>query len=233
MISVCMATYNGGQFIKDQIISILQQLSEEDELIITDDGSSDNTAEIIHNFNDLRIKFYRNKIRLGYIKNFEQALILSSGETIFLADQDDIWLSGKIEKMKQTIKNNKCSAVVCNAQIINTGGAIIGRPYFETRKSGPGLWRNFYKNGYHGCCMAIKRNILENAIPFPIPTVPHDFFLGLVADAENGVVFLDEVFVLHRRHESNTSSANPRGFIQIVTSRLEAVIALLVVFFRR
>ena len=162
MISVCMATYNGRRFIKEQILSILQQLSNQDELIITDDASIDDTEHLIQDFNDSRIKFYKNTTRLGYIKNFELALSKSSGEIIFLSDQDDIWLPEKISRMCQIIENNDCSAVVCNAQVINADGTTIGSSYFATRKSRSGLWHNFYKNGYHGCCMAVKRSVLKS-----------------------------------------------------------------------
>ena len=108
MISVCMATYNGERYIKRQIDSILYQLGEDDELIISDDGSTDRTLEIIKKYNDSRIKIYEHikKAELSKVKklrnfyyatsNFENALIHSRGEYIFLADQDDIWESEKV-----------------------------------------------------------------------------------------------------------------------------------------
>ena len=95
MISVCMATYNGAQFIKEQIDSILCQLSTEDELIISDDGSTDETLSIINSYKDNRIKVFQHKAAEGsaFIKatrNFENAMSHAVGDYIFLSDQDDM-----------------------------------------------------------------------------------------------------------------------------------------------
>ena len=93
-----MATYNGSRYIKEQIDSILSQLSALDELIISDDHSTDSTYKIIKSYNDNRIKFYLNELEKGVTHNFENALLHSKGDTIFLADQDDVWNKEKIQK---------------------------------------------------------------------------------------------------------------------------------------
>ena len=90
--SVCMATYNGEKYIAAQIISILAQIGPDDELIISDDGSTDKTVEIIKTFRDPRIKLYQDHVFRDPIKNFQHALTKSSGRYIFLADQDDVWM---------------------------------------------------------------------------------------------------------------------------------------------
>ena len=90
MISVCMASYNGAIFIKQQAVSILNQLGLEDELIISDDGSKDNTLEILASLNDSRIKIYHHSAPHGVVSNFENAIKHASGDYIFLSDQDDI-----------------------------------------------------------------------------------------------------------------------------------------------
>jgi len=100
-ISVAIATYNGEKFIQRQLQSILEQLDENAEIIISDDGSSDNTLTVIKNFNDKRITVLRNPEK-GLIKNFENALKHTTGNIIFLADQDDVWVKGKVTTM---IKN--------------------------------------------------------------------------------------------------------------------------------
>lgn len=87
-----MATYNGGQYLKAQIDSILNQLSVNDELVISDDHSTDNTCAIIKQYNDSRVKLVLNELTKGVTHNFENALLHSNGDIIFLADQDDIWL---------------------------------------------------------------------------------------------------------------------------------------------
>src|SRR5688572_3666270 len=99
MVSVCMATKNGGEYLEEQINSILVQLNPEDELIISDDCSTDNTIAIVQSYKDHRIKLFQNKIPKGISKNFETSLQLSKGDYIFLADQDDVWLPRKHDVM--------------------------------------------------------------------------------------------------------------------------------------
>lgn len=98
MISVCIATYNGEKYLKEQLDSIIPQLTAQDELIISDDGSKDTTMEIIKRYaaNDSRIKVYKGPGK-GVIANFEFAINQTQGEFIFLADQDDVWLPEKVQ----------------------------------------------------------------------------------------------------------------------------------------
>ena len=104
MISVCMASYNGEKYIKQQIDSILKQLSDEDELVISDDGSTDNTLSVIQSIHDKRIKLIHNQGEHGYSRNFENALKNSKGDYIFLSDQDDVWKDNKVETILPLLK---------------------------------------------------------------------------------------------------------------------------------
>jgi glycosyltransferase involved in cell wall biosynthesis len=96
--SICIATYNGEKYIQEQIESILCQVDVNDEIIVSDDNSTDNTLAIVKSFNDDRITIYVNQGCKGYTGNFENALKYARGEYIFLADQDDIWVMGKVTK---------------------------------------------------------------------------------------------------------------------------------------
>ena len=98
MISVCIATYNGEKYILEQILSILPQLKENDEIIVSDDSSTDTTLEIIKNINDKRIQIFKNTGNHGVNSNFDNALKRAHGEYIFLSDQDDVWLPGKVDR---------------------------------------------------------------------------------------------------------------------------------------
>ncbi|MDE6793421.1 MAG: glycosyltransferase, partial [Muribaculaceae bacterium] len=104
MVSVCLATYNGELFIKEQIQSIIPELENEDEIIISDDGSTDNTLPIIRNFKDSRIKIFINKETQGVNNNMENAIRKASGDIIFLSDQDNVWIKGKIEKCVKALE---------------------------------------------------------------------------------------------------------------------------------
>ena len=113
MISVAMTTYNGEKYLKEQIDSILSQSEKDIELIICDDCSTDNTNKILSDYTekDKRVHVYKNELNLGYVKNFEKAISLCSGDYIALSDQDDIWLPEHLSVLLKHLKNTNCSLV--------------------------------------------------------------------------------------------------------------------------
>ena len=118
-VSVAMATYNGEKYIKEQIQSILDNLMQDDELIISDDGSNDKTLDIISAFNDDRIKVI-NGPKNGIKQNFSNAIEKTTGDIIFLSDQDDIWMKDKVKKvLEQFEKKSDVTLIVHNAKIVN------------------------------------------------------------------------------------------------------------------
>lgn len=131
MISVCMATYNGAKYIKEQIDSILCQLSDSDELIISDDHSTDVTCEIVNSYCDKRIKLFENTLKKGVTHNFENALVHASGDVIFLADQDDVWLSDKIECMTEFLKQGQYDVVMSNCSMVDSNLRMLKERYFD------------------------------------------------------------------------------------------------------
>ena len=100
-----MATYNGAKYIKEQLDSIIPQLREDDELIVSDDASKDDTLKIVESYNDPRIKIFHNENH-GVAHNFENAMREATGDLIYFADQDDVWLPGKLDKMEAFFKTN-------------------------------------------------------------------------------------------------------------------------------
>lgn len=203
MISVCLATYNGSEFLREQLQSILSQLSEDDEVIISDDGSTDNTLELIENMADPRIKVIGKQGGLGVIKNFERALRNAGGDIIFLSDQDDVWLDGKVEKSIEALE--KALMVITDCKVVNKELEVVNESFFEQRKSGSGFLRNLFRNSYLGCCMAFKRELLDVALPVPANAGMHDIWLGNVAAMNGRVCFLKEPCILYRRHGNNHS----------------------------
>jgi glycosyltransferase involved in cell wall biosynthesis len=203
MISICIATYNGEEFILNQLQSILSQIKPNDEIIISDDGSVDSTLKIIEEIADNRIKVFKNKNRNGPIGNFENALKNSSGEVIFLSDQDDEWLSGKLESHLNMHK--EYDLVISDAIIVNNSNNITKSSYFLERNSRSGILHNLKKNCYIGCCMSFNRKILNYSIPFPSKIHMHDWWIGIVAEAFGNVYFLNEPFLKYRRHTNNAS----------------------------
>ncbi len=231
MVSVCMATYNGGKFIREQLESILSQLSSDAEIVIADDGSADDTLAVVKSIGDARLRLLPAEKHLGVIYNFERALQASKGEIIFLADQDDIWLSGKVSRVLNALEdadfvthdafmlrpsdNQECSWT-------RSGKLSEIRPYKK------GLIANWWKNCYSGNCMAFRRNVLERALPFPRNLPMHDQWLGLVAEKFFRVSYVAEPLVEYRQHSGNAThiGRSPAGFRQKIKWRLDLARAI-------
>ncbi len=98
-ISVCMAVYNGAAHLLPQMHSILTQLREDDELVIVDDASQDESEKLLRSLSDTRLHVHRNEKNLGVLATFEKGLRLAQGDIVFLSDQDDLWLPGKVDKI--------------------------------------------------------------------------------------------------------------------------------------
>lgn len=206
-----MAVKNGAAYLEEQISSILCQLGPGDELIVSDDHSSDSTLDIIRAYDDNRIRIY-SSARRGIIHNFESALSRSSGDFVFLADQDDIWHSDKLSTMLPYF--DEFDLVVCDCNLIGEGeGAprLLHPSFFQLNGSGRGLLRNLISNSYMGCCMGFRRSVLTKAIPFPKDIAGHDFWIGMIAEAHFKPVFIENKLVSHRMHRSNASTSGRRS----------------------
>lgn len=218
-ISVCIATYNGASFIKQQLDSILCQLKSSDEVIISDDGSTDETISIIQSYNDKRIKIYKNTGSHGYTPNFENALIHSNNDIIFLSDQDDVWLPNKVSTCSRIL--TECDLVVHDAIVTNSNLQPIQNSFFRVRKVRHGLANNLIKFGYLGCCLVFNRRILEKTIPFPANhhLCTHDNWLFLIGQSFYKVKIIDKPLILYRRHFKNSST----GGFQTLTQKIKKV----------
>jgi glycosyltransferase involved in cell wall biosynthesis len=200
-VSVVMATYNGAAYIEPQLRSILQQLSAEDELVISDDGSTDRTLELIPT--DPRIRLMRGP-QAGTPANFSAALAAARNEVVFLSDQDDVWEPHKIRAQSGAL--NQALLVVSDARVIDREGHTLHESYFALNRSGPGVVRNIVRNGFLGCCMAFRRDLLKLAMPLPTG-VAHDWWLGLCASVVDKVLFMPDQLVQYRRHGGAASLA--------------------------
>ena len=204
MISVCMATYNGEKYVKEQLDSILKQLSENDEVIVSDDGSTDRTRKIIKSFNDKRIKLFANNSHC-YTSNFENALKHAKGEYIFLSDQDDVWLDNKIDIMTNYLR--EYDFVISNAKIVDENLSVKIESRNEYLRIRKGFIRNLIKSYYLGCCMAFNRKVLNTVLPFPKnhDLARHDTWISLLSEYCFKTYVCDEPLILYRRHGDNAS----------------------------
>lgn len=225
MISVCVAAYNGDRHIGEQLRSILASPLV-DEVIVSDDGSSDRTREVVHSMGDPRIRLVDGP-RAGLIRNFEALLSRAAGDIVFLSDQDDVWLPGKVEAMVQAL--DEADLAVCDCRVVDEQLRELHPSFFALRGSAPGLWHNLLRNGFLGCCIALRRDLLRRALPFPAKLPMHDWWLGLVAEAWGRTVFIPQVLMLYRRHGANASStaeASRVGSMQKLRWRWQLLVAL-------
>lgn len=210
-LSICIPTYNGALYIEEQLLSILQQINFNTEIIISDDHSTDNTIQKILELKDSRIKIFINDGVKGPVYNTENALKQAKGDLIFLADQDDIWYPEKISVMIPLLE--LYDLVVSDATVIDQTGNIINPSFFVANKSGRGLLRNWYRNSFIGCCMAFNKKLLNYVLPFPPDIAMHDIWIGLNAALVGKYHLQQQPLVYYRRHGANaTPGAEKSGF---------------------
>ena len=208
MVSVVMAVYNGEKYIREQIDSILVQLREKDELIISYNESIDGTLNVISEYekNDDRIQVFCCSER-GVIPNFENAIKHANGDVIFLCDQDDIWDINKISKVMKEFNNNVV-LVEHNCEFVASNGAHLNGDLFKRRKARKGYFKNLCINCYQGSCMAFKKDLVKYICPIPRDLAMHDQWIGLIAEKCGNITFLDEQLIKYRRHDEAVSDIN-------------------------
>ncbi|WP_162274414.1 glycosyltransferase [Tardibacter chloracetimidivorans] len=199
-----MASYNGAPYIEDQLRSILAS-GQVDEVLISDDGSSDDSVDRIRAISDPRVRLVLGPGQ-GLVRNFEFLLSEARGDYIFLADQDDIWLRGKVSTMMAHLRY--ADLVVSDCAVVDERLNTITESFFALRRSRNGLMHNIMRNSYLGCCIALRRQLLDYALPFPANVPMHDWWLGLVAETFGRPQFIADRLVLYRRHGGNTSTTS-------------------------
>lgn len=204
MISVCLPLYNGERFVSEQIQSILSQLASGDELIISDDASTDKSIEVLRRIQDSRIRLLIHSQRLGAVGNMQRALMASKGGYVFLSDQDDLWMPGKVSSCLTSLKT--FDLVLHDAVILDEAGRPILPSLFAMRSARRGFWANWFRNSYTGCCMAFRREVLLASLPFPAHIPMHDQWIGLVAERKFKVSFLPEALIGYRQHGNNATN---------------------------
>lgn len=208
-ISVCMATYNGSQYIERQLKSILNQLDERDEVIIVDDCSTDNTVDIINDINSDIIKLIINNRNLKHVKSFEKAIGLASNDYIFLSDQDDIWLEGRVNLMYSELESSYLitgNSLFCSSEESSINFKLDGVKSSTSRAT----FRNIFmlmlgESSYFGCTMAFKKELIKHILPFPNNIESHDQWIAICANVLNKNKHIDESVLIRRIHDSNES----------------------------
>ena len=204
-ISIAMATYNGANYLREQLDSFVDQTRQPDELVACDDGSSDDTLQILYAFQreaPFDVHIHRNPENLGYAMNFNKAMGMCNGEIVFLSDQDDFWFPGKIEQIAGLMKSNEKILLVINNQEItneklNSFGITTLGQYKLARRSSDLF--------IQGCCSAISYRLLKLVLPIPIEVSSHDDWIHKIGCALEVRMVVDEVLQYYRRHDRNIS----------------------------
>ena len=221
-VSIAMATYNGAEYLQDQLDSFINQTRLPDELVIIDDCSADNTLEIITEFSKkapFEVFFSVNNKNLGYTGNFNEALTKTTGDIIFLSDQDDVWLPDKIRIVTEAaIKNPQIMVVMNDAYLTDDQLNKIGCTKLDQILSS-----GQHENGFvMGCCCAVRKEFLDICLPIPRSIRGHDnWIVGFAARMERRLV-LPDVLQLYRRHQNNESK-----YIANSTKKITKIIALI------
>ncbi len=237
-ISVCMATYNGERFLDAQMRSILEQLSPLDEVIVVDDCSTDGTRSLIGSFSDSRIKLFINDQRRREVYSFCRAMGLSRNPHIFLADQDDVWLPGRVRRMSAALE--RAALVATNFQWIDAVGdqlsiSVNGVRADESGKFLKNLAGIFIgKTSYFGCALAFRRDLMPLILPIPAYVESHDLWVAMAANVMGSTLNLDEPSLLKRRHDGNaTGTVSGRSLASKLWSRAIFARALFELLARR
>lgn len=207
VISIAMATYNGAAFLRGQLDSFAGQSLLPDELVITDDGSSDATAQVVADFAAIApfaVRFVRNDERLGFNGNFARAIDLARGEIIFISDQDDLWYPDKIATVAARFDDDpRCLCVVNDQMIADEDGHELGRTVLtNVRALGkPDSWYG------PGCCTAFRRALLGVLAPFPGNIVAYDHWINGIADGLGVRSLIELPLQSYRRHTTNASGS--------------------------
>lgn len=210
-VSIVLSTYNGSEYIVEQLDSLRCQSYQADEVLISDDCSTDNTAEIIEayikEYNLAHWKFVRNNQNNGWRKNFMELLKSATGDILFTCDQDDVWLSDKIEVMKNAMEQNPNINVLVSKylEFFEDGSTrIMPKNRYPQDINKQILVKNFTAIPFPGCTYCIKKEFAIVAQKYWQDDFPHDSILWRLAMFSDGLYIMDKVLIKMRKHNKST-----------------------------
>lgn len=244
-ISVAMCTYNSGNYLEEQLSSILCQTMLPDEIVIIDDCSSDHTNNIIDGFKTkypFTIIHIINSANLGYLKNFEKAILHCNGDVIFFSDHDDLWESQKVEKIyNYFFRHPKISMVFTDGKLMSGSSKIINGTLWEkfifTKKNQQDFLKNplsylLKRDTVTGATVAIRKNLIDEVVPFPKEFV-HDTWCALIAASQNKLSLVPECLIRYRVHSTQQIGLNNRTFSQSIKRKSSSMLEKLIVLKER
>ncbi|HAX74228.1 MAG TPA: hypothetical protein DCY20_11960 [Firmicutes bacterium] len=211
-VDILMATYNGEKYLVKQLDSLLAQTYSDFRLIICDDGSTDKTLDILKAYEqkDKRIKVLKNEINLGYNRNFEKLISLSTANYFAICDQDDVWYDNQLQVLVHEMLRKDVDIVYGKSNYINEAGDQIKyREYVKPLKLTHSS-QLFDDNIVPGRNMLVNHRLKEYILPFPNLSRQfiYDWYIALVALQNNGIVYCDEVINTYRVHQSSVTNTD-------------------------
>lgn len=213
-IDVLLATYNGEEYVAEQIESILNQTYKNINLIISDDCSKDKTPEILKKYaqKDKRIELHLQEKNLGVVKNIEFLLEQVKSNLYMLSDQDDVWFKEKIEKSVETLKKENADLVFGDLEVVDKDLKTI-YPSFgdfmllnnKIKKYISSYKVNYLYNCVTGCTVLSKRDMIDKILPLPTDSkfLIHDHWIGLMVGLNGKLAYMPEKYIKYRQHGNN------------------------------
>jgi glycosyltransferase involved in cell wall biosynthesis len=225
-ISVCIATYNGQDYVDEQLRSILSQLGPNDEVIISDDCSKDRTIEVVCAIGDSRVQVLTHDQNLGHVRNFERALVAATGDVIFLSDQDDVWHPDKVQEVTAAFRSHPRVQMVHHALTrMDEQGRTLAMHWNSLREGefhgAVFLAGQCVRCRVFGCAVALRRSLLDILLPFPPSAYAHDHWLAIAAAAGDGLYQLDKPLVRYRQHRHNVTPKQGLGWRRRIAVRID------------
>lgn len=228
--SICMATYNGERYLAEQVDSILCQMGEKDELVVVDDASNDGTVGYLKSIGDPRIRIYCNEENIGHVKSFAGALGLARGKYIFMADQDDVWIEGRLRIMRGSLSAGS-ALVSTNTEYVDSHGRMIKPLYPELAEVDScrylsNIAKIFTSKAYYfGCAMGLREDLRRLVLPIPSYIESHDLWIAMAANAAKSNCHL-ACYTLRRRVHGSNASVISRPLLNKLISRLILLLSL-------
>jgi glycosyltransferase involved in cell wall biosynthesis len=214
-ISILMPVYNGSCYLREQLDSIVNQTEKNFELIISDDGSSDDSVAIAKEYaaKDSRIKVIASGRNGGLNANLTRAFEASQGQLLAISDQDDVWHLEKLSLLLQNLGTH--SGAYCNSALIDGSGRSMGKTIMECLKierpaAGKRSFSLLYRNCVSGHALLMRRSVFERSLPF-MRVYPYDQQLAITASFADGLFYYPESLVYHRIHGKNSCNGGLLG----------------------
>jgi len=236
-VSVCIATYNGARYLEAQLSSILAQLDPDDEVVVVDDDSSDDTVTKLESMGDARIRIHRNERNRGHVQSFARALSLARNDLLFMSDQDDVWLPGRMAIMKDALRRSDHWVLSSNTLFMDANGRPTqydceGVKAIDSARHAGNIVSIFVgRRRYYGCAMALRREVLPVILPIPDFVESHDLWIAMAGNAARANLHLQRNTLVRRVHGENASIVS-RPLRQKLWSRVVFLQSLFVILWR-